>query len=512
MFGHQFYPTPPHLAGLIKGIVTERFKGREALCILDPSAGRGDLLDQFKVRGYGMRLLACEIDPDLRSVLEGKGHVIVHHDFLTFPGMAGVDAIVMNPPFDKGAEHVLHAWRVLPPGGLLVAVLNAETLRKTSVSPVRRALAEVVNANGKAEDIGTPFRDAARKTSVECVLITIEKPDAATGFWDSFRPEMRREEGQEGAPLAQGELAFADPVEAKVASFEAALRIIEQSVKGLRRAASYLEGVFDAENGGVRYDKPERIFDDILRSLSGDLSMVGKGKNCPANMGTCTEWATIKAWNTVVQANDSVMSMIPSSLKNELSAKLGGYQRMAYTASNIRQMMEMFYTAGPEVGKEIILNAFKLMTFYNAKNRMAEKAWKTNDAYKVREKFIMSGWIRPGYNAVYANYHSEHEMNDIDRAMCLLTGKRMERKYDPVKREYVSGILTIREALDMQAPQGEAVESEFFRLVKYAGVGSVHVTFKYKGLWQDFNQAVARYNKWLPDETNGNNTGRHWKR
>lgn len=511
MFGHQFYPTPSHLAGLIKGIVTERFKGREALCILDPSAGRGDLLDPFKVRGYGMRLLACEIDPDLRSVLEGKGHVIVHHDFLTFPGMAGVDAIVMSPPFDKGAEHVLHAWRVLPPGGLLVAVLNAETLRKTSVSPVRRALAEVVKANGKAEDIGTPFRDAARKTSVECVLLVLEKPDASTGFWDSFRPEMRGEEGHDGMPLAQGELAFADPVEAKVASFEAAMRIIEQSVKGIWQAASYLEGVFRVE-GDAHNDKHEAIVNDILKAVSGDLSGIGGRKGYTPSIHSCVEWATVKAWRQVVNSNQSVMSMIPSSLKNELNTKLGGFQKMAYTATNIRQMMEMFYTAGPEVGKEIILNAFKIMTFYNAKNRMSEKAWKTNDAYKVREKFIMAHWIRPGYDAAYANYHSEHEMNDIDRAMCLLTGKRMERKYDPVERKYVSGVLTIREALDMQAPQGEAVESEFFRLVKYPGVGSVHVTFKDKGLWQDFNQAVARYNKWLPDETNANNTGRHWKR
>src|SRR3546814_3629081 len=38
-----------------------------------------------------------------------------------------VDAVVMNPPFEKGQDvaHVLHAWRSLKTGGTLVAIMGA---------------------------------------------------------------------------------------------------------------------------------------------------------------------------------------------------------------------------------------------------------------------------------------------------------------------------------------------------------------------------------------------------
>jgi SAM-dependent methyltransferase len=510
MFGHQFYPTPSHLAAQMKAIVAGHFKGREAYAVLDPSAGRGDLLDQFHRRGTYGRMLACEIDPDLRSVLEGKGYHVVHHDFLTLPSLAGVDAIVMNPPFDKGAEHVLHAWRILRPGGILVAVLNAETLRNPAASPSRRALAAVVESAGTAEGIGRPFKDATRKTDVECVLVTLTKPSSSTGFWDSFRPEMAQE-GVEGFELPQWELAFSDPIKAKVASFDAAMRLIEESFNGLRIAANYLVGAFREEGEAPASDNyPDKILRSLIEAMAGNLKGICEGEKYQATADNAVLWATHKAWASIVSNNRGVMSMIPSHLRKELEERLGGFHKMAFNEGNIEMLGEMFYASGPEVGKQIILNAFNLMTLHHAGNRQVEKTWKTNNAYKVRQKFIMGYWL-DSFFAGSPSHQQWDKMNDIDRAMCVLTGRRLDEKKILENGEIVPGVKTIYATLNRSAC-GEVLESEFFFIVKYPGVRSVHLTFKDKGLWQDFNQAVAKYNKWLPDATDGNNTGRHWKR
>ena len=98
----DFYPTPN--AVIEQMMMGEDFIGKT---ILEPSAGKGNIVDWLKKNGAG-EVIACENDPNIRKLLDGKCELIAN-DFLTVtPDMVShVQHIVMNPPFSKGISCTL---------------------------------------------------------------------------------------------------------------------------------------------------------------------------------------------------------------------------------------------------------------------------------------------------------------------------------------------------------------------------------------------------------------------
>jgi len=152
-----FYPTPEPLAKkLLEGLDWSFIES-----ILEPSAGKGDLARVCaglrKEAGYNgyyptsdyswddairnADIDCIEIDPTLRAVLEQQGLRVIHDDFLTFETQKRYHLIAMNPPFDRGAAHLLHALDLMERGGEIRCILNAETLRNL-YSDQRRELAK----------------------------------------------------------------------------------------------------------------------------------------------------------------------------------------------------------------------------------------------------------------------------------------------------------------------------------------------------------------------------------
>ena len=143
-----FYPTPQSLADeLISGYDWRYIEG-----VLEPSAGKGDLAfaaakKLFAVRkGYSVYdernereairqadVDCIEIDPTLRDMLEGRGFRVIHDDFLSFQTQKRYGLILMNPPFDEGAEHLLKAIEMQQNGGKIACILNAETINLPTV-------------------------------------------------------------------------------------------------------------------------------------------------------------------------------------------------------------------------------------------------------------------------------------------------------------------------------------------------------------------------------------------
>lgn len=71
----------------------------------------GDIADYIRDAGRNcnsfLTVDCIEIDPELRNILKGKNHHVVHDDFLTFHTYKQYDLIVMNPPFSEGDKHLL---------------------------------------------------------------------------------------------------------------------------------------------------------------------------------------------------------------------------------------------------------------------------------------------------------------------------------------------------------------------------------------------------------------------
>mgnify|MGYP002133394579 CR=1 FL=1 len=80
--------------------------------------GLADLMPVGRTDCIEISALHCQI-------LEAKGHTVQRADFMAVPQEPLFDRIVMNPPFSEGRAkaHTAHAFGMLKPGGVLVAVL-----------------------------------------------------------------------------------------------------------------------------------------------------------------------------------------------------------------------------------------------------------------------------------------------------------------------------------------------------------------------------------------------------
>ncbi len=487
MFGHQFYPTPPEVARQMVNAIGDMSKS----VVLDPSAGRGDLLDAARWTGKAdkSRLLACELDPDLASIVSGKQYRVLANDFLQFQGRPDIDVILMNPPFDAGIKHLLHAWSILHEGSI-VCLLNAANLVNAS-SDTDRLKAVVELAGGQITELGQCFKDSARTTNVNVCMVVLHKKSESAFNWGNF-DQRANEDFEIGSESA---LAPRDAIAARVNSYNYGTRILAEGMKTLLKAAQVLNPLFKDSRGG---NSALGIIIECMAPRQGVQNV-----DINAAMDTITR----SAWLDVFSAT-KIGGMVPSNLLKELESKKDGMTKMAFTEANIWSLLESLYNNSEGLREAAILRGFELMTKHNEKNRIAEKTWKTNSAFKVRKKFIMGRWASGGSTT---NYYSHGDMADIDKAMCALTGLQFERiaqlqqmrtgsyKYlGDGQRKLIPDPSQILD--DAGNPIPNRFQSEFFFVTMYPATGSAHVTFKDEILWQQFNIAVAKHNRWLPDE------------
>jgi hypothetical protein len=167
-----FFPTPKRL--IIKMI--EEANLREGDRIYEPSAGKGDIADQLKERGFDVTV--GEINHTLREVLDSKGYKDIRYDFLeeTEP----FDKIIMNPPFEKGQdmEHIYHGYDLLTPGGTLVSIVSEGPFFRNDkkATEFREWLESVGAVHEKLPDGSFKGNESFRQTGVNTRLITIAKP------------------------------------------------------------------------------------------------------------------------------------------------------------------------------------------------------------------------------------------------------------------------------------------------------------------------------------------------
>lgn len=123
-----FHPTPPTLLSRVIKLANIELHHT----ILDPEAGKGDILDAISAyyTDHAPALFAVEINSTLRKILNLKGYNLIGDDFLKFQSSEKFDRIIMNPPFENSQDidHVNHALKLLRPGGRLVAIISAGSL------------------------------------------------------------------------------------------------------------------------------------------------------------------------------------------------------------------------------------------------------------------------------------------------------------------------------------------------------------------------------------------------
>jgi predicted RNA methylase len=160
--------------------------------VLEPSAGRGALVQAVRRCCGDAEIVAVELLPENCDALERNGLAHKRGDFLEFvrADLGGqFDRVIMNPPFARQADiaHVLHAMQFLKPGGVLVSVMGAGvTFRQDRIATDFRAY--VARLGGTITDL-PEASFAASGTMVRTVVVRLVAPGVTGTDDEEAEPE-----------------------------------------------------------------------------------------------------------------------------------------------------------------------------------------------------------------------------------------------------------------------------------------------------------------------------------
>ncbi len=167
----ELFPTPPELAARM----VEMAEIEPGHRVLEPSAGTGAILQRIPTN---CQRVAVENNFRLGAALSDgyPGVDVLVNDFLVFGNDLGpFDRVVMNPPFSEDTEHVQHAYGMLAPGGMLVAIMSeGPFFRGHKADQAFRLWLEEVDADIERLPADT-FKSSG--TGVQTRLVKIIKPE-----------------------------------------------------------------------------------------------------------------------------------------------------------------------------------------------------------------------------------------------------------------------------------------------------------------------------------------------
>lgn len=458
--------------------------------ILEPSAGKADIAD-FIVDNSRLRtgdISVIEADADLVSILQDKGYPVISKDFLTYNGTFYFDLIVMNPPFDRGDEHLLKAWEILKNGDI-VCLLNAETLRNP-YTRTRQLLCKIIgDNNGSIEYLGDCFSTAERKTNVQVAMIRLKKVATENPFEFKFTDNNRTiKEPKIDSSIYENQVAFIDEIQNLQSQIAAALeqyQALRQAQNGFKFYAQYL------------LDK-HRDIDTLLKELSGDEQ---------DRFNKMVEILNARAWHITLGQFDFRQYMT-SDVYHNFDKYMSANARLEFTKGNVNELVETLFYNRFNILEKSITQVFDYMTSYHKENRLHVEGWKTNDNWKVNRKVILPSvlnWdtsykddneLRTRGAKLILHSSDSSKFMDIDKCMCYITGtdyKKCNTLDGAVYSKFQEiGYIRTGENFDNTG------ESEFFTF-KFWKKGTLHITFKDEKLWQEFNMRACANKNWLPE-------------
>jgi hypothetical protein len=488
----EFYPTPK---AIIRKMI-EPYKKLSDLTILDPSAGRGGILDFIRTRQgehYLPNFYCCEIDKDLQFQLREKKYKLIAEDFLEYRGDYYFDLILMNPPFSNGDEHLLHAWDILIEGDIC-CLLNAETLLNP-YSEKRKLLAKIIEDNqGTVEDLGDCFFTAERRTSVQVSMVRLKKKAKDDKLRFNFEPTSTEAHPELTEDTLKNEIATRDVIQNMVIQYEALKIQFVSHIKGIEGLQYYSQGLL-TDN--------ESIMGIVENSLNGMSKCTPHDK-----YNSFCDNVKQELWKTVINKMGMDRYMT-ANVRENFSQFIEQQGAMDFTKENVLNIVKTLLLNGSTILDKAVVDVFDIFTKYYDENRSYPEGWKTNDSWKVNRRVILPRFVENGWGDNFTTSGRYNEYSDIDRVMCYLTGKHYEDFTTPVK-DYPYGtkdidkefkIMSLEQAVKRtRCGDSSRKESEFFFLRCYKK-GTLHIEFKDKDLWDRFNIKAVEGKKWLPDST-----------
>jgi hypothetical protein len=474
MFGIDFYPTPPDvIETMMQGIDVTGLK------ILEPSAGSGNIVDWLK--GAGAEVMACEIDMQLRRILSGKCELLeIDCMDLRSHHVSHINMVVMNPPFSKQEDHLLHLWEIAPAGCDFIMLCNASMVNN-KWGKAREQITSLIDQFGSFQSLGKAFKTADRNTEVEIGLLRIKKPgenndDEFDGF---FMEDEREEETGEG-----------------IMSYNVVRDLVNRYVEAVRI-----------------YDKQIEVGVQMNKMIS---SFFGSGFGFQVKQGdeittrnSFKKSLQLAGWKYIFEKLN-MEKIATKSLKEDINKFVQNQYNVPFSMRNIYHMIDIVVGTTSSRIDKAINEVFDKVTSLSEggsfdwklkkdipKTYPNRETWKTNSHYLLTKKFIVPSVSGYGYSyngRLSFAYHSSggncEMINDLEKCLCYITGE----DWDDIK------LFTWNNYSNKQGNSKAGYEClpntwyddhHFFKY-KMFKKGTMHIEFKDEDTWARFNQRVAK--------------------
>jgi methylase of polypeptide subunit release factors len=474
----DFYPTPKHL---IRKMLSKIDSFHDIDYILEPSAGKGAIIEFLKEEKRVREIHAIEKDQEMVSILRGKRIKVIDYDFLSFNGTDKYDLIIANPPFSDGEKHLLKAIDILY-SGHIVFLLNAETLKNPYTNTRKDLINKLEELNADIEYIENAFMDADRKTAVEVALIHIEiKRDVEQDLFEGMKEKPIECDAD---AHKQRELASKDSLTELVAAYNRSVEIGTKTLLDFYRnyyhVAKYLK-ISSTDRDDKRYYSDE---DTLTYRMKSELNILIKN-------------IRRDYWGRALDL-DMVKRRLTTETKDQFYQQLNDNEHMDFTENNIRTFLVNLIEGYEDILTKAVDKVFEDMTRkfcwdedLHTKNVHYFNGWKTNKAFFVNSKVIIPFYGGAFFNTIWGKYEIDYwvkdKIDDIDKVMNYFDGMNT----------YTSIVDAVSAGL--QEGKTSKIESTYFIVTIYKK-GTIHLTFRSDDIRRRFNVTACKHRTWLPFE------------
>lgn len=482
----QFYPTPEALAKR----AIEKFRNKDFVRVIEPSAGDGALakaLKESREGGWSRRQVdidCIEIDISKHPALRSENLNVVGIDFLKFKAGSQYSHALMNPPFSEGARHVLHAWDILEEAEI-VAIVNAETIRNP-YSREREQLVRLIEQHGEVEFISDAFNGpyAERKTDVEVALIWLKKDSKlASEIVGEILDNLKQDRGPEMSYEDMQAVALPNStIDNAVLVFKAAVEATRQSIIAEARANHY------AEMLGEKYSTVRGEEGATSETLEHSKEWVKR------EMNKRYDGLKDRAW-TGILSSTQVSSKLSSAAQGRLEAEFQKIKTLEFTQENIYGFLLGLAEKQGEIQIQMVCDVFDAISMYHTDNAHFYLGWKSNDQHRTcgmkikAKRFVLPHHKTESHQQKFS-WDTEKLLHDFDKVFAMMDGE---------EQPAYSLLMAARQNFNALR-NGARIESTYFGIRHYPGIGTIHFFPTRPDLVDRLNRTVGRYRRWLPPE------------
>lgn len=474
----DFYPTPKDLFyQLING--KRLFDGK----ILEPSAGKGDIIDYIKQINRNADIDAIESDTRLSDILLSKNIDVVWDDFLTFETYKEYDFIVMNPPFSNGVDHALKAIELAEEQVghcVIYMILNKQTIDNAYSNKRKELLQKLEEHNADIRYVKGGFVDAERKTDVEVALITVSVLAANNGksIYDKINFNFTSSEVNEletalSVNVKDNELQEKlNDIERLVLEYETACRLTKETYQALKDKSSFFSYI------GQVNKRDGEVITPFSYVIQNDYSAKDVNKELDRLR---------RAYWQLILDTDDFKKMLTNEAKDKLNRQLEASNEMEINLTNIKMLLMALGANQRDILIDSVVSMFEKVTRYHmnqySSNIHYYNGWKTNNAYKINKKIIIpisykfDEWdFADTYEQI--DFNVKNYIDDIVKAFKLIDSSVSDEFKKISRREF---------------------ENELLRFRMFNN-GNIHIWFKDLHLLDKLNYLCGSHFNWIPSE------------